>query len=215
MSKNLIFVGGGGYFREIYDYILDDIENNRLSNINLKGVISEVEPDNNLPIPFLSLLDNYSIDQGDIFLVAIGQVAARKRIFNLLEGAGAQFLTYIHHTAIISNSATVGAGSIVCPNVIVNANASIDKNCSINVNSSIGHDTRVGPHSVLSPYSALNGHSSLGRECFVGSRSTVFPKIEVGDCCVVDSHTAVRRNIEPKMIVTSSIKTTTTKNRFL
>lgn len=215
MSKNLIFVGGGGYFREIYDYILDDIENNRLSEINLKGVISETEPENDLPIQFLSLLENYSIDESDIFLIVIGQVAARKRIFNLLEDAGAQFITYIHHTAIVSTSATVGEGSIICPNVIVNANANIAKNCSVNVNCSIGHDTRVGQHSVLSPYSALNGHSLLGRECFVGSRSTVFPKIEVGDCCVVDSHTAVRRNIEPKMIVTSSVKTTTTKNRFL
>ena len=215
MNKNLIIVGAGGYFREIFDYVSDDIDNGRLLNISIKGVISEITPNENLPVPFLSLISEYVAKDNDLFIIAIGQVEARKRIYEALKEKGASFFTYIHHSSLVSKNASIGKGSIICPNSIINANSIVGENCSINVNCSIGHDTVVGEHSVLSPYSALNGHSKLGKENFVGSRTTIFPKVEVGDCTIIDSHTAVRNNIESKMIVTSSIKSTAMRNRFL
>ncbi|MGL5665041.1 MAG: acetyltransferase [Shewanella sp.] len=215
MSKNLIFVGAGGYFKELYDYLIDDLESGRYADLSLKGIIAEIAPCEEAVLPFLALLNEYDIQHDDLFLIAIGQVAARKRIFDYLASKGAHFLTYIHYTALVSKSASVGEGSIVCPYTIVNAKASIGRNCSVNVHCSIGHDSVLGDHVVVSPYSALNGNAKVGDNCFIGTRSTIFPKIEVGSLVTVDSHTTVRNDIESKMIVTSSVKTSTTKNRFL
>ncbi|MBY7995835.1 acetyltransferase [Vibrio fluvialis] len=215
MCKNLIFVGSGGYFKELYDYLRDDLDNGRHAGLNLKGIVAEIVPSEDTPLPFLSLLNEYELQQDDLFLIVIGQSAARKRIFDYLANKGAQFLTYIHHTALVSKSASIGEGTIVCPYTVVNANALVGRNCSINVHCSIGHDSVLGEHTVVSPYSALNGHAKVGSNCFIGTRSTIFPKIEVGPLVTVDSHTTVRNNIESKMLVTSSIKTIATKNRFL
>ncbi|EMK6669031.1 acetyltransferase [Vibrio fluvialis] len=215
MSKNLIFVGAGGYFNELYDYLCDDLENGRYTDVNLKGIIAEIVPNDDVALPFLSLLNDYEIQQDDLFLIAIGQTAARKRIFDYLANKGGRFLTYIHHTALVSKSASVGEGAIVCPYTIVNAQAVVGRNCSVNVHCSLGHESVLGQHTVVSPYSALNGNAKVGENCFIGTRTTIFPKIEVGSLVTIDSHTAVRSNIESKMIVTSSVKTAATKNRFL
>ena len=51
----------------------------------------------------------------------------------LLCGRGAHWLTDIHSTAWVADTATIGEGSILCPNSIVNAGANVEENVAVNV----------------------------------------------------------------------------------
>lgn len=213
--KKLIIIGAGGYFRELYEYISSDLKHGYLKSIAIKGVLDDKVPDSELPIPYLGSIFDYKLCIDDIFIIAIGNVAQRKKIYESLKEIGASFFSYTHSTALISTSAKIGEGVIICPFTIINANATISDNVSINVNVSIGHEARVGKHSVISPYSALNGAASVDDMVFLGTRVTVFPKISVGKQVVVDSHTAVRKNVLDKHMVTEKVTYTSVLNRFL
>ena len=213
--KRLIFVGASGYFLELFEYISKDIANNRISNLSIYGVLDDKKPSQTLPCSYLGNIENYEIQPEDIFIIAIGNVLHREKLFTVLKNKGACFYTYKHPTAIVSASADIGQGTIICPYTIINASAIVGENVSLNVNVSIGHEATVGSHTVVSPYAALNGNASIGKQSFIGSRSTVFPSISVGAFCTIDSHTAVRKNCEDKMILSERTAFLAIKNRFM
>ena len=213
--KSLIFVGCGGYFLELFEYISTDISESRIIDLYIKGVLDDRKPSQLLPCDYLGDIENYEIQPEDIFIIAIGNAVNRGKIFTILKNKGACFYTYKHPTAIVSVSAEIGQGTIICPNTIINASAIVGENVSLNVNVSVGHEAIVGSHTVVSPYAALNGNASIGNQSFIGSRSTVFPSISVGAFCTIDSHTAVRKNCEDKMILSERTEFSAIKNRFM
>ena len=150
-----------------------------------------------------------------MFIITIGNFFHRKELFTILINKGESFYTYRHSLAIFSLSAGIGEGSIICPYSIINANAILGEYESISVNVSISHEGTVGKHNVVSPYAAINVNASIGKQGFIGSRSTIFPSISVGAFCIVDSHIAVRKNCEDKMILSELTTFSAIKNRFM
>lgn len=213
--KNLVIVGAGGYFLELFEYITCDINNTRIEDVFIKGVLDDRSPEMPLPTSYLGTIDDYTIEKDDIFLIAIGNVQHRENIFNKLKAKSASFFTYIHPSALVSPSAVLGEGTIVCPMSVVNARAIVAENVSINVHASVGHEVKVGEHSVLSPYCALNGAASIGRKVFVGTRSTIFPIVSVGNDCIIDSHTAVRKSTGAQLLLSDRANFVSVKNRFM
>ncbi len=213
--ENLIIVGGGGYFLEIYEYISQDIECGRIKNLNIKGVIADPKP-TSLPYSvYISSVSDYIPEDDDLFIIAIGDAQVRDRIFNDLKHKGAKFYTYVHPTALVSKSASIGEGVIICPFCIVNSFSIIEDNVSLNVNSSIGHEAIVKHSSVLSPYSSLSGKSKVGARVLLGTRATLFPGVEIGDDVQVDVHSSVKSNCDEKMIISNRAKLITVKNRLI
>lgn len=213
--KNLVFVGGGGYFIELLDYIQKDIVSGIIPGLQVKGVIDDKDLGGYCPIDYLGNIGNYTVSSCDIFIIAIGNVNHRKSIYLSLKERGADFLTYIHPTAIVANSASVGEGTIVCPFSIINAAANVGANVSINVHASVGHEAQVGEHCVISPYAALNGNAKVGAQTFLGTRSTIFPGISIGYQNTIDSHTAVRKSAGNKLIISERAKYSVVENRFI
>jgi len=213
--KNVVFIGGGGFFLEVIEYINSDIENGHLNELEIKGFLSDYDDVDKEGCKFLGSIQDYQYDREDIFVIAIGDVTVRKRIFEEFKKKSANFLTYVHRSSQVSPSAMIGEGTIVCPNAIINAHAMIEENACINVFSSIGHEARVGKHSVLSPYTSLSGKSALGNSCFVGSRATLFPGVAVGDECTIDAHTVIKSTVNSRQIVSEKRTFVSLKNRFL
>lgn len=213
--KNLIFVGSGGYFLELFEYVSTDITDKRIVDLSIGGVLDDKVPSQKVLCPYLGDIENYDIQPNDIFIIAIGNTLHREKIFTILKSKGACFYTYKHPTAIVSETADIGQGTIICPFTIINASAVVGANVSLNVNVSIGHGATVGAHTVVSPYAALNGNASIGKQSFIGSRSTVFPSISIGAFCTIDSHTAVRKSSEDKMILSERTTFVAIKNRFM
>lgn len=213
--KNLIFIGSGGFFRELYEYCVLDIQNKKLKNIYLKGVLDDNEAANSAGLAHLGSVANYIIQKDDAFIIAIGNPQIRLKLFNQLSAKGANFFSYIHSSCYISPSSQIADGVIICPNSIVNANAIVGSNVAINVFCSIGHDSQINAHSVLSPYCAVNGGAQIGSGCFLGTRATIFPLVIVKNKASVDAHVSVRSTLDEKQILFVKNQYKTVKNRLL
>jgi len=180
---NIIIVGAGGFGREVYAWAYETYLKSKNNNYKIKGFLD----DNlksldgfNINSKVLSDINNYLVAENDRFIIAIGNIDTKKKIVKKLEGKGAQFISLIHHTAIIAPTAKIGEGCIICPFVLVSDNVIINDFSTLNFYSSCGHDAAVGKYSILSPYSTLNGFSVIEDEVFLGSHSTVTGSIKIG-----------------------------------
>ena len=214
-DKNLVFVGGGGFFAEVLDYMYDDFEKGTLRNVKLRGVLDDSDNCNTLGLEYLGCIDSYIPHSDDYFLVCIGNPLVKKKAYDKLAKKSVKFFTYTHSSCYIAKSAKIGQGVILCAGVIVNSRAIVFDNVAINVYSSIGHDSHVGSHSVISPFVALNGGASIGKGCFLSTRATVFPKVGLGDYCTVDVHSYVKNNVEDRKIISCGGIYKVFKNRLI
>ena len=188
--------GGGGFGLELHGYLSADLTSVERPEPPVIGILND-SPDCEVlrKIPqaqYFGSIQDYQPQPGDAVTIAIGSAPARRKIAELFQSRNASWLTYIHSTALIAETAVIGEGAIICPHSIVNASAQVGANVAVNVFCSIGHGARIGAHSVLSPYCSLSGDSTLGEAGFMGTRATLFPKIVLGNDCVVDAHSLIR-----------------------
>jgi len=179
---NIIIVGAGGFGREVYtwacktylesdnDYKIKGFLDSNLKSLDGFKINAKVLSDEN----------NYLVAENDRFIIAIGNIDTKKKIVKTLEGKGAQFISLIHHTAVIAPTAKIGKGCVICPFVTVSDNVVINDFSMLNFYSSCGHDATVGKYSILSPYATLNGFSVLEDEVFLGTHSTVTYNSKIG-----------------------------------
>lgn len=202
MSRILI-AGGGGFGLEMYSYLSSaPASAEQPATIGILNDGPDCEVLRRIPqAQYCGTIKDYQPEPGDAVTIAIGDSAARRRLADTLRARGARLLTYIHPSALIADSATIGEGAIICPYSIVNAYARVGENAAVNVFCSVGHGAAVGAHSVLSPYCSLNGDSVLGECGFMGTGATLFPKVVLGAHCVVDAHSPVRQSAADRKVI--------------
>ena len=92
-----------------------------------------------------------------------------------------RFATFIHHSAYIARSASVGYGSVVLANVVINSNATIGDWTTIHSNSLIGHDTKVGDNNFFAAHTAVGSNNRIGSGNFFGLNASINNYISIGD----------------------------------
>ncbi|WP_066731790.1 acetyltransferase [Cupriavidus sp. D384] len=201
--SSVVIAGAGGFGLELFDYLQDEAFR---GGVTVAGFIDDT-PGGTVPdgidVPHLGTIGDFRAAPSQVVVVAIGSVKGRQIVLEKLNANNIATPAYVHPSAIVSPAATLGKAVLICPYTIVNRNAVMDDASVANVHCSIGHGARVGAYSVLSPYAALNGDAIIGMGCFLGTRATIYPRINIGDGCIVDSHTGVRVNAEPRHMISS------------
>ena len=198
---DIIIIGAGGFGREVYLWAKDSFPNDQY---RIKGFIDDNPrklDDYNMDINVIGNLDNYKIKKQDRFLFAIGDINGKKSLIIKMKKKGAKFLTLIHPTAIVANTAKIGEGIIICPFVTISDNVQLGNFAMLNIYSSCGHDAKVGNYCILSPYATLNGFVILEDEVFLGTHATVILYKKVGYKSKISANSVVMRDVPPNKIV--------------
>jgi sugar O-acyltransferase (sialic acid O-acetyltransferase NeuD family) len=198
---DIIILGAGGFGREVYLWAKDSFPDDQYK---IKGFLDDnpnVLNNYNIDIDIIGNIGSYKIKDQDRLLIAIGDIDVKKRLVARLMKKGAKFLTLIHPTAIVTNTAKIGQGVIICPFVTVGDHAQLDDFVILNVYSSCGHDSKIGKYCILSPYAAVTGFSILEDEVFLGTHSTVIPGKKVGYRSKVSANSVVMRDVPSNKIV--------------
>lgn len=200
---SVVIAGAGGFGSEVFDYINEETRN---GGPKILGFIDDT-PGGKTPdgvyLPWLGKIGDFVPKSGQAVVVAIGSTQGRRSILTNFWQRNIATPAYFHSSSIISPTAKLHRGVIICPFCIVNRDAVLEDGCVLNVHCSVGHGASVGSFSVLSPYAALNGDARVGSDCFLGTRATVYPKISIGDYCIVDSHTGVRVLATDRQMISS------------
>lgn len=182
--KELIIVGSGGHGAELSDYIS---YNERITGVKEFEVIGFLDdnPANyanyGFKAPLIDGVRDHKVHTDCYYLMGIANLQYRRLFVERYTRDGAQFVSLIHHTAFISETAKLGTGVIIGPMANIGPNVLVGDHTLINSRCSLGHDTKVGSYNFISPNVCFSGFTEVGDGNLFGINSATIPGIKVGN----------------------------------
>ncbi len=128
-------------------------------------------------------------------ILAIGDNRARSFLYEHFGAHGCSFAVVIHPKAIVSPSAAIQQGTVICAGAVVHVDAKVGCNTIINTSATIDHDCFIENHVHVSPGTHLGGSVCVGEGTHLGIGSTVRNNIHIGKWSVVGAGAVVVKNI--------------------
>lgn len=202
--KHLLIIGARGFGREIYQTVTITKPFLR-RELDVKGFLDDdtsalIGIDGTWP-EIIDSVENYRIQEDDVFFCAMGESKWRKHYSDIISGKGGHFINIYHPTAIISDAAIFGEGCFVGPFCCVSPNVSIGNNVIIHAYSNLGHDVSVGCFSTLESYVFMGGGARIGELSTMHTRSSIIPHKKIGNESTVGIGSVVIRNVPDGVLV--------------
>jgi len=131
----------------------------------------------------------------DAVIVAIGDNAVRRRLFEQLSANGEQLVTVIHPDSVVAPDVTVGPGTVICAGVVINPGSVVGSNVILNTSCSIDHHNLIGDHVHIAPGVHLGGQVVVSEGALVGIGTTVMGRRLIGDRSVVGAGSVVTHDV--------------------
>jgi sugar O-acyltransferase (sialic acid O-acetyltransferase NeuD family) len=161
-------------------------------------------PDSLLGIPRLgpdSALPSLRGQAGAV-IVAVGHNADRARLGALAESLGFLLPAFAHPAALVSPSARLGAGAVVCARAVVGPEASVGRLALVNTGAIVEHEAVLGAAVHLAPGAVLGGAVEVGEGALIGIGAAVRPGLRIGAGAVVGLGAAVTQDVPAGATVT-------------
>lgn len=198
MARQLIILGTGGFAREVYQLFLDTRKGDAVSGTyEFLGFVGD-EPEKPLPANWLGTDDVVLVQNPENiwFVVAIGNPAVRRTVYEKYEQAGFQPGRLIHPAATLGEDFVVPPGAMICAGVRITVNVHAGKSLVVNLNATIGHDCEIGDFVTISPGANISGNVSLGNESEIGSGAVLLPGVKTGEKVVLGAGAVLTRNAD-------------------
>jgi UDP-perosamine 4-acetyltransferase len=127
----------------------------------------------------------------------IGLGGDRLALWSRLAEHGWRSERVVHPAAVVSLSATVGAGAVVGPGAVVGAATELGPHSLVSRGALVGHHVRIGGGAVLNPGANVAGNSIVGEGVTIGMSAAVVNGVTVGARAIVAAGAVVVRDVEP------------------
>lgn len=196
--KKVIIVGAGGFGRELLCWAGGHPDCGKVWDVagfidDNQGALDAF----NCSKRVIGSISGYKPESDHIFLMALGNPALKKAVAETLLSEGAEFLTFVHPSAIVGNNVTLGRGTVICPRCILTTDIVVGDFVMFNAASGGGHDVRVGDYCTISGGCDLTGGVVLEEGAFLGSSVSIIPGKRVGAWAKVGAGSVVVGNVKP------------------
>ncbi|QWE14857.1 hypothetical protein [Polynucleobacter sp. AP-Sving-400A-A2] len=195
-QKGLIVVGSGALAAECVETIkcFDDLE--------VEGYLDDGGYENyqnnkaryGYKEEYLGTTFEYKFKESQNVLVAFS-TGKKREFFQTLLGKKVNLENLIHPSVKIPDSVKMGVGNIVGQNVVIGPNVKIGDGNVFTAYSFISHDCQIDSYNFFST-AGLAGGVIVGSSNFFGIRSTVIPKIRIGDENTIQAGMVIDKNVE-------------------
>lgn len=179
MSKRVIVIGAGGHGRSVAEAVL------LLGRDELIGFVDD-GADANANVwsyPILGRTDSLHALRAlaDTVVVAIGNNAVREKLHARVRKACFELLNVIHPAAIVSPTATLGAGCAVMAGAVVGTEAKLGEGVIVNCGATVDHHCKVDAFGHLGVNACMAGGSVLGHRAWMQAGSALGYGVQVED----------------------------------
>ncbi len=131
-------------------------------------------------------------------VIGVGDNSLRNIIYEKLNTKfpTLKYAVLIHPSAVVSDSAVIGEGTVIMPCAVLNANSTIGKFSIINTKASVDHDCFIGDFVTLAPGVTLGGNVTVGNHSALCLGASVIHGITIGNESVIGANSLVLKNIE-------------------
>ena len=217
---DFIIWGGRGHAKVLRDLL--ELLGNR--------VIAVIDNDSSVQSPFSDLEIYYGeLGLGDFLksirqlkeheisaVVAIGGANGQDRTncYELMMTMGLQSKKVVHPSAVIANSAELGAGAQILGGAFVGSATKLGDYCIVNSGAMVDHDCLLGRGVHVAPGAVVTGEIEVGDFAFIGANATVLPGCKIGANVIVGAGSVVTHDIPNGVTVVGSPATEISKKTF-
>lgn len=202
--KKLLIIGVGGFAREVYWHAQNSlgfgekwvIKGFLDGNIRLEDAQYKL-----LDAPLYGNVENYQIENDDVFICAIANPKVKMMITRMIEDRGGIFINLIHHTAIVSQKATLGTGIILCPYTGVSCDVKMGNHIVFNSYSGVGHDTTIDHYTSIMSHVDITGNIHVGERTYWGSGSRALPHSKIENDSTIGAGSVVLKRVKENQTV--------------
>lgn len=133
--------------------------------------------------------------------VAIGNNTIRFNKIQELHSLGAKLPSLIHPSAVISQYAEMGEGSVVFAGVVVNAFTKTGAGAILNTGCTVDHDCVLGDAVHISPGANLAGGVSVADGSWVGIGASVKQLVTIGSNVMVGAGSVVLKDVSSDCVI--------------
>ena len=202
--KNVIIIGAGGHGIEIDEYIAYSKKKCKDNLFNVIGFLDD-NPANyqnyKFSAPLLGGVRDHKVRKDCSYIMGIANLKYRRFFIEKFSIEGADFITFIHCDAYVSESAQIGKGVVIAPYANVGPNVKIGDFTFLNSRCSMGHDSVVGKYNFISPNVCFSGFTIIGDENMFGINSATIPGIKIGDRNKIAAGIVLDKNVEDDSVV--------------
>ena len=137
----------------------------------------------------------------DAVSVGIGDNRIRLEKHAVLTASNAPLVTLIHPTAVVSDFAQIGPGSVICAGAVVNVDAVLDAAVIVNTGATVDHDCRLEDAVHIAPGANLSGNVHVGSNSWIGVGACVKQGISIGSGVLVGAGAVVVSDISDGVTV--------------
>jgi sugar O-acyltransferase (sialic acid O-acetyltransferase NeuD family) len=200
--KNLIIIGARAFGREIYNLAIQTKEYN--TQWTIKGFLDDnmnaADGFKNYP-SVISSVEEYTPQENDLFICALGDVKYKKKYVNLIIGKGGIFTNLIHPTVIFNQNVKMGTGNIIGAYSFISNDVTIGNFVTIQTHVAVGHDVIIGDYCQINAQTFFGGFVKIEEEVTINPGATVAPKKTVAENTVVGINSSVLKNTKPNCTV--------------
>jgi sugar O-acyltransferase (sialic acid O-acetyltransferase NeuD family) len=200
--NNLLIIGARGFGREVYFLATESLGYG--SEFTVKGFLDDKVDAlyNYKDYPsIISSVEEYTIQEGDVFICALGDVKYKKKYVDIIKSKGGKFINLIHKSVSIGMNSTYGVGCIFTRMVNVSCDVTIGDFVTIQPFSSIGHDCIIGCNCHLNTYSFMGGFCLLGDNVTINTGCIIVPHKKVFNGATVGAGSVVIKNVKEETTV--------------
>lgn len=195
--KDLIIIGGGGFAKEVI-WLANDC------NRKVIGVLDDSVQTHNTHVQGATVLGDVSswINYKDCeFIIAIGSPRTRRRVLKkMLTFGEPDFATLIHPSVRLSNTVSIGEGSIICAGSILTADILLGKHNILNLNVTVGHECEFADYVTVAPMVAVSGNVKLHYLVEVGTGAVIRQGLDLAKGSMLGMGGILTKNIPERMI---------------
>lgn len=200
--KKLVIIGAGGMGRSVYCIAKGCIGYG--TEFVVKGFIDDdlSQLDNFEGYPLvLGTIDDYVIEEDDVFVCSIGDTKTKKIICEKLKARGAKFQTLIHKTAIVRQNAKIGDGCIIADFASVGADCTIGENSLVQAFAIAAHDCKIGNYARIDTHATCVGGVLIEDTATIHTSAVVSHNVVVGEGATVAALSFVIKKVKPGITV--------------
>jgi sugar O-acyltransferase (sialic acid O-acetyltransferase NeuD family) len=197
----LIVLGAGGLGREIAD--IARAMNQERAEWDILGFLDDDQTlsgshVNDLPVlGGFDQLHRFDYAQIALALATPRDVELRARVSEQLACAPSRLATLVHPSASISETCTVGTGSVLFAGVVATANVTIGRQVVAMPHVVFTHDDVVDDFATFGAGARIAGRVHVGRCAYVGAGALVRENVRVGAAALVGMGSVVTRDVPP------------------
>lgn len=202
--KKIILVGTGGHAAEVREYIH---YHNRLKPEASLEILGFLDVNDQLyqhygyTEPYLGTAEDHKVIADAEYMFCFGNMIYKEELVASYRKQGAKFLTFIHPTALIAESSTIGEGVLISHNASVGPMTVIGDFNILNSRCTIGHDTVLKDYNFISPQVSLSGNTMVGSYNMFGVNSATIPEVNIGDNNTIGAGSIITKDVEDDGII--------------